>query len=140
MNRRTFALSAAVALVATPQLATAESQGIKIRFVIARTVSLADGGADRSTYENAVLLAPEERFERDLEGYRVGLVAVPDGANVRVQVVLRDLQRSASQPLTGSTVVKLGQGGGIDFPAQDKALYSVGLLVTPQMLPRNGVA
>ncbi len=140
MNRRSFTLFTAAAMTSTAMLASAQSQGIKIRFVVTRVINRSDGVAEKAVYENAVSLALGERFDRDLEGYRVSLRAVPVGGGVKVEVALRDLQRNMVEPITGEAVVKIGQGGGMDFPAQDKALYSVGLLVTQQALPSTGPA
>ncbi|MCV2351111.1 hypothetical protein [Paucibacter sp. Y2R2-4] len=140
MNRRTLVLSAAAMLATVSKPANAQSQGIKIRFVITRLTTRSDGAVEKATYENALLLAPSERFETNLEGYRIGLRAVPVSDGVKVEVALRDLGRSMAQSITGEATVKMGQGGGIDFPAQETGLYAVGLLVTQQALPSKGAA
>jgi hypothetical protein len=141
MNRRNFGMaSAALILSFTAKSAIAQSQGFKIRFVITRTLRRSDDAVEKATYENAVLLSPSERFETDLEGYRIGLRALLVGESVKVEFTLRDLAKNMAHSVSGEAIVRLGQGGGIDFPAQPSGRYAVGLLVTQQALPNKGAA
>jgi hypothetical protein len=139
LNRRYFTIAASGALLIGTQ-ARAELPGVKVRFVITRLTKVPGSTETRSTYENAVLVAPGERFQADFQDeYRFSFRPVSTSNGVRVEVSLIDLKRHPMDEMSGQVEIRIGQGGGLTLRSLEGESYEIGLLVTTQPLPKNAV-
>lgn len=137
MNRRTFVAAASCAPLFVSSSVFAESQGIKIRFVITRSAKTQDT-ENRSTLENAILLAPNERFQGDFtKDYRLALRPVTTSEGIRVEATLIDLALYPAIEMSGQALIQMGQGGSITFRGPGPESYALGLLITAQRLPKS---
>jgi hypothetical protein len=138
MNRRTFSIATTTSLVFANASASAQPQGVRIRFVITRVTKSSDGAHARSTYENAVLMAPNERFQADFQDeYRLALRPVQTGEGIRIEASLTDLRLNPATQMSGQAFLDIGQGGSITFQSPGNETYGLGLLLTSQPLPKS---
>jgi hypothetical protein len=138
MHRRAFAIATTASLLLATEAIRAQPQGLKIRFVITRTTRSEQGGETRSTYENAVLLAKNERFRADFQDrFRLSLRPVSKGEGIEVEASLVDLELKPEREMTGQTLISVGQGSTISFQSSGDNTYTLGLLVTSQPLPKS---
>ena len=137
MKRRAFSLATAAALLTLSQSTLAQSTGIKIRFVITRVITRPDGATDRASYENAVLLTPDEVFANSFDGkFHITLKASQQGVYVTTKITLRDLELRDMPEMSKDVRIRMEQGGVIQFtPPSDAVAYSMAMLVSSQELP-----
>jgi hypothetical protein len=138
MNRRAFAIMASTVLSLTGTAIHAQQQGVKIRFVIARITKRPDGAESRSTYENAVLMAPNERYQAEFQDeYSLTVRPISTGAGFTVEVSLIDTKLNPANQMSGQIQLEVGQGGSIAFQSSGNEKYALGLLVTSHPLPKG---
>jgi hypothetical protein len=138
MNRRTFSIATTTSLVFTTAAISGQPQGVRIRFVITRATKNSDGAQTRSTYENAVLMAPNERFQADFQDeYRLAIRPVQTSEGIRIEASLTDLKLNPATEMSGQAFLDIGQGGSIAFQSTGNKTYGLGLLVTSQPLPKS---
>jgi len=112
------------------------SPGVEVRFVISSSSIAADGSRRTQTYENAVLAASGEAFERELgQQYRVSLMSHIEGDSVRVQFAAFDLTRNV-QAGTVTTLVTLGGQSEVALGSSGNHQYRVLLKARKRDLPR----
>ena len=132
---------AAVTAIALAACSTVEPsvKGVEVRFII-YSVSVAPDGTRRTqTYENAVLTASGEHFERDIgQRYRISLTSHIEGEAARVHFAAFDLIR---QVRAGEidTVVAFGGQSDVGLDSTSSHQYRVLLKAAKRDLPRPAV-
>ena len=115
------------------------AEGVEVRFII-YSVSVAPDGTRRTeTYENAVLAASGERFERQVgPRYRISLASHIEGESARVQFGAFDLLRQVRAGET-DTVVPFGGQSDVGLESTSTHQYRVLLKAAKRDLPRPAV-
>jgi hypothetical protein len=130
---------ALVCLLAGCAAAGPRAQGIQVRFIIYSISTAPDGSRVTESYENAVLVASGESFERKVgPRYRISLMAHVEGASVRVRFAAFDLMRNTKAGATTTLVAVDGQSEAT-LDASSDHRYRVVLKVTKRDLPTPAV-
>ncbi len=134
MNRRSFSLALSATALFGKAHAQQESkytpQHIQVRFVFTHKAEQ-DGKKTRTSTETAVVLRPGERIETTLRNrYKLALRTSGVGSAVKIETSLTDLALDPSYEMSGTSLIEIGQGSGINYPSTDSQVYTLGLLVT----------
>jgi len=115
------------------------AQGIEVRFIIYSVSIGADGTRNTQTYENAVLAASGERFEREIgRRYRISLTSQIQGGSALVEFAAFDILRQV-QAGAASAVVPLGGQAEASLSATNSHQYRVILKAAKRDLPKPAV-
>lgn len=132
----TFAVIALLAGCSTPG---PSAQGIEVRFIIYSVSVAPDGTRNTQTYENAVLAASGERFEREVgPRYRISLTSHIQGEAARIDFAAFDVLRQVQAGAT-STLVPLGGQAEVALGTTGSHQYRVILKAAKRDLPRPAV-
>jgi hypothetical protein len=136
MKRHEFTLALSWLFIGVPLLARAQTLGIRVRFVIARSSGNAAGATTTATYENAVLMKEGEKFEAVFsDRYRLSLQPIPEGETVRIIAALCDTVSHPEETFRGEASIRRGFGTGLELGSIGSETYRLGLFVTPAPLP-----
>jgi hypothetical protein len=137
-SRRRLAVALVFSLGSVGLIRAAET-GIKLHFIISARGRQADGRAILRTYENALLMSFGEGFSADFEDeFRLGLRAIEQGPNARIEISLNDLKRNSLACGKRELVAIPGDDATAEFGDVDGFNYSVKLKTERAALPKRG--